>query len=271
MKIFAIRDEFDKKQKDLAFLFYYEKDRRFYIELPRDCDPWEVPLILSSFAEKGIYTIGSDWSRIWVQQRIVPTDRQNLGQILKDNKLKEYDEYKLLMLAMGRCEQDDYYLSPLKEEELPKEIRERLQNSIEAVVPLEDHKVLVFFCNGTAKKFDAKEQAERLAVYYERFQTEELFHSVKVSTGGYGIDWTSEVGASKEEACRDGEPLSISLDDLRSFVEHSVVNSQEAADLLDCSRQNIDDLVKRGKLKPLKKSEKSMLFLRDEVLKRKWD
>ena len=42
-----------------------------------------------------------------MQQRIVPTDRQNLGEILRDNGLKEYDEFELLMLATGRCAQDD--------------------------------------------------------------------------------------------------------------------------------------------------------------------
>lgn len=41
-----------------------------------------------------------------MQQRIAPTDRQNLGQILKDNGLDEYDEFQLLMLANGRCVQD---------------------------------------------------------------------------------------------------------------------------------------------------------------------
>lgn len=52
------------------------------------------------------YTVNAYWSKVWVQQRIAPTDRQNLGQILKDNGLDEYDEFQLLMLANGRCVQD---------------------------------------------------------------------------------------------------------------------------------------------------------------------
>ena len=112
MKIFAIRDATDNAQKDLAYLLYYEVDKRFYIELPENADPWETPLLLASFAQKGEHTINSYWSRIWVQQRIVPSDRQNIAQILRDNGLKTYDEYELLMLSSGRCEQDDYYLSP---------------------------------------------------------------------------------------------------------------------------------------------------------------
>ena len=40
-------------------------------------------------------------SKIWVEQRIIPSDRQNIAEILRDNNLKEYDEFELLMLAMG--------------------------------------------------------------------------------------------------------------------------------------------------------------------------
>ena len=107
MKIFAIRDESSQEQKDLAYLLYYEQEKRFYIELPENADAWETPLLLDSFVKRGETTVNSYWSKIWVQQRIVPPDRQNIGEILRDNHLKEYDEYALLMLAMGRCAQDE--------------------------------------------------------------------------------------------------------------------------------------------------------------------
>ena len=40
--------------------------------------------------------------------------------------------------------------------------------------------------------------------------------------------------------------------------------------LMGCSRQNIIDLTKRGKLHPIKTSEKSTLYLKSEILKRNW-
>ena len=43
--------------------------------------------------KRGETTVNSYWSKIWVQQRIVPPDRQNIGEILRDNHLQEYDEY----------------------------------------------------------------------------------------------------------------------------------------------------------------------------------
>ena len=151
MKIFAIRDESTQEQKDLAYLLYYGREKQFYIELPENADAWETPLLLDSFVKRGETTVNSYWSKIWVQQRIVPIDRQNIGEILRDNHLKEYDEYELLMLAMGRCAQDDYYLVPINEKELPEEITRRFSKRIEDVLPLENHCLLVFFRDGVVR------------------------------------------------------------------------------------------------------------------------
>lgn len=182
-------------------MVYCEKDKNFYIELPENADPWRIPLLLSSFAKRGEQTINAYWSKLWVQQRIVPSDRQNIGKILKENGLNEYEEYELLMLGQGRCAQDDYYLEALPENELPKEVAKRFQNKVEDVVPLKDRQLLVFF---------------------------------------------------------------------RDFVSHRVVNAAEAAEMLECSRQNIGDLVQREKLHPIKREAKSALFLKNEVVQRKW-
>lgn len=270
MKAFAIRDEYlDHKlgyAKDLAVLLYYERAQKFFIEIPEDLTILEAPLILSSFVKRRNFSVDEKWSLTWVQQRIVPPERQNIGQILRENHLKYYDEFRMLMLADGRCEQDDCYLVPLKPEELPKWLTDRYQNRVKAAMPLSDHQVLVFFQNGPARKFDANAMYRRLCKYYARFDSEELFRGVKVDTGGRGLSWGSEVKVPADEVVQKGEPLPITLDDFKVMVGECLLNTAEAAQLLDCSRQNINDLVKKGKLKPLKKSEKNMLFLKDEVL-----
>ena len=133
MKIFAIRNEEDENRKDLGYLIYYEKPRRFYIELPDDADPWETPLILSSCLKRGEKTIGAYWSKVWVQQRIIPSDRQNLGRILKDNGLDSYDEFKLLTMTDGRCSQDYYYITAVSEKNLPDFIKKRSKKKIKNV------------------------------------------------------------------------------------------------------------------------------------------
>jgi hypothetical protein len=270
MKIFAIRDEGDKAQKDLAYLLYYEMEKRFYIELPEDADPWETPLLLASFAKRGEKTVNSYWSKLWVQQRIVPLDRQNLGQVLKDNRLNEYDEYSLLMLSMGRCAQDDYYLVPMDKGDLPNEIQSRFQKRIEDVVPLADYHLLVFFRDGKVKKCSLREHFQADNTFGVLLHQEDLFYPVQMQTGGHGVAWDTNMVISDAQLYEMGQNVPLSAGDFQNFVVHRVITAAEAAEILGCSRQNIDDLTKRGKLHPLKSSAKTTLFLKSEVLKRNW-
>ncbi len=270
MKVFAIRDEFDKQNKNLAYLFYYEADKRFYIELPDDADQWETPLLLSSFVKRGENTVNSYWSLMWVRQRIVPSDRQNIGQILKDNGLDEYDEYKLLMLADGRCAQDDYYLYPISEKEVEKQFLERYEKRVEDVVVLSQNNLLVFFRDGSVRKVDIRKLAENQEKLSILLRYEELFSRVAIQTGGYGVSWGDSLLISDKILYETGKVIPLSMEDFRNFVSERIINTAEVTELLDCSRQNVNDLIKRGKLTPVKRNQKNTLFLKSEVLRRKW-
>ena len=266
MKIFAIKDETDTTGKTLAWLIYYEAEKRFYIELPDDADPWETPLLLSSVLKRGERTVNAYWSKLWVQQRIVPSDRQNLGQVLRDNALDTYDEFELLMLANGRCAQDDYYLVPMTESELPQSLMARFQKKVEDVVPLAHQTLLVFFRDGLVKKCEVPPLDALLPIC----KNDELFRTVTVQTGGYGICWGESLTVADNALYENGQTVPLTLDDFRCFVENRIVNTAEAAELLDCSRQNIDDLIRRDKLHPVKATAKSKLFLKSELIQRKW-
>ena len=270
MKIFAIRDETVEVQKDLAYLFYYENEKRFYIELPDKADPWETPLLLDSFIRRGEKSINSYWSMIWVQQRIIPIDRQNLSQILRDNGLKEYDEFELLMLTMGRCAQDDLYLVPLDNNDLPTEIIDRSKTKIEDILPLKDYSLLVFFRDGTVKKCNLISYFKNNAAFDILLKKPEYFASMQMLTGGYGIAWDVDLTISDSKLYQIGKNVPLTINDFKSFVAQLVVNAQEAAELLNCSRQNISDLTRRGKLHPVKTSDKNTLYLKSEIMKRNW-
>jgi len=56
--------------------------------------------------------------------------------------------------------------------------------------------------------------------------------------------------------------------DLRKFLENEIINTAEATQILGCSRQNIDDLVRRNKLIPIKVFPRDRLFLKSDVLER---
>lgn len=62
----------------------------------------------------------------------------------------------------------------------------------------------------------------------------------------------------------------MTMDDFRTFASERIINAAEAAEILNCSRQYINELVKTDKLYPIKASEKNTLFLKSEVLKRNW-
>lgn len=268
MRIFAIKDEELPKQDTLGYLLFYEKSRCFYIELPDDADPWETPLLLSSRLKQGEYTINAYWSKIWVQQRIVPPDRQNLGQVLKANGLDEYDEFDLLMLSKGRCAQDNCYLTEIDESRLPESLKKRWEKKIEDVVPIADNHLLVFFRDGMLKKCDVMSLAKGNMQLSTILSSRELFCKVAVQTDGYGIGWGERMIISNSELYDNGVDIPLVLDDFISFIANRVVNSAEAAEILGCSRQNIDDLTRRGMLHPVRKDTRNKLYMKNEVQQR---
>ena len=270
MRIFAIRDESLSPDTTLGYLIYYERPKAFYIELPENADPWETPLLLSSFVKRGEHSVGSYWSRLWVQQRIVPPDRQNIAQVLRDNGLKEYDEYGLLVLSMGRCAQDDYYLVPISENDLPAEFLRRAGKRVEEVIPLYERKLLVAFRDGTVRKCDMTAYFTSHRSFEILLNHPEYMTQVKVQVGGHGIMWDENLTIPAHALYRMGKKVPLTLEELRQIMAAQVIDASEAAEILNCSRQYVSELVKLGKLHPIKASEKSTLFLRSEVQKRNW-
>ena len=271
MRIFAIKDEELSASTILAYLLYYEKAKRFYIELPDDADPWETPLLLSSFLKRGEHTVNAYWSKMWVQQRIVPPDRQNLGQVLKANGLDEYDEFDLLLLANGRCAQDSCYLEEIGVDEIPDALQMRWEKKIEDVVPLADHHLLVFFRDGSVRKCNIGQLVKDIPAFRPVIRNETLYCSVAVQTDGYGIRWSEQASLDNMILYHAGIEIPLSLNDFCSFIAHRVVNSAEAAGMLGCSRQNIEDLTRRGKLYPIRLDARNKLFLKNEIQQRMWE
>lgn len=266
MKLFAIYDAFVSDEKALAYLFYFENTQSFAIELPQTADEWETPLLLSGFAKKGIYSIGEKWAKRWVEQRIVPPDRQNLGMILKKNRLEAYDDYKLLVLADGKCAQDDCFIRPITYEALPDEIKQRLNRKVKDVLPLSEWRLLVFFRDDSVRNIDAKHEFYDEAGFFGIFNDEELFQNVRVSPGGNGIEWGSNRVIPAEKLYNVGKTLGITSSDFDLFIKHNIFDTAEAAAALNCSRQYIHQLVAAGKLHPIRSGPGGRLFYKSEII-----
>lgn len=245
MKISVIKDEYNNS---LGYLIYYEHDSSFIVELPEDADEWKTPLLLSSYVKRKKFTVYPDDALMWVKERIVPSSRQNITSILKDSNLKEYDEYKLLMMNDGRCSQDNYYLAGCNS--IPSFILERQKLLIKDFLILENRDILLFFNNDESRIY--KTQG---------------YESISVSAGGYGLLIDENLFIDNMHIYNNSTISNIKYADFISFVRNNVLDATEAAGLSKCTRQNIKDLKDKGKLNTVKESSKYSLFLKSDVLK----
>ena len=265
LKAFVVRDASLSDELDLAYLLYYETSGRFIIELNPSVGEWDMPPILSSFLRRGTMTVDHYWSRIWVEQRIIPPDRQNLGMILKEFHLKEYDPFSLLMIAKGKCSQDDCYLMPLKENAFPDELKERLRHKIRDVFKTSEDRILLAYFDGTVlpvEKTVLESENSRLA---RLLSYHKGLSGLKLSPGGHGLEWNEDQYITEEQLRKAAGSGQVTFSDILIFVKNNLISTGEAAAMLDCSRQNINDLVRRKKLFPVRKEGNNSLFLRSDI------
>lgn len=100
----------NNRSKIFGVLNYDVRTKKYTIDIPEDVSENEAPFMMSLFLKKGIRSIDSDWSMRWVQSRIIPSSRQNIGEILRANDMRSYDEHKLLLKNEGRSCQDEFYI-----------------------------------------------------------------------------------------------------------------------------------------------------------------
>ena len=270
MRVFAIKDDTLNKDFVLGYLVYYETSKKFYIELKQDIQENELPILLNTFVSQGHYTINSYWSFLWVNNRIVPSDRQNIASILKAYKLDSYDEFKLLITNKGRCEQDSCYLEEFDVTQFPTILGPRLLTKVDNIIPLTDNNLLVAFFDGSIKKCNIPEIVGNNNKFKPIFNNIDLFKQVKILPGGYEVVFCDNLYIADLELYTLGIDTHLTHDDLLSIYKDEIINVKQAQEILTCSRQNISDLIKRKKLHPIKESDKDTLLLKSEVIKRNW-
>ncbi|MBQ0042889.1 MAG: DUF2442 domain-containing protein [Lachnospiraceae bacterium] len=265
MKIYEIID--GDSESRVGALLYYENAKAFIIELEKNLDEWSAPLLFTSFIKKNIYTIPKDVSLLWVKERIIPSGRQNLGDILKNHKLKEYDEIRFLELSLGRCSQDSLYIK--KVDELPAYVKERQQRLVTEVVALGSDRLLVFFGDNTTRVTSLAELKNNDDID-KVLRNKKLFNSVKVGVGGYSITFNNSIDIQATDLYSTGSGMPLKADDFISFVSRNICDTTKACEILECSRQNIAYLIKRKDLEPISEDVKGNLYTKGDIEKNKW-
>lgn len=263
MRVYALRDSADKT-KDLAYIFYYTKQDKWYIEIGDGISEWELPFILEHFVRNGQYTVDSHWSREFVRARIVPPDRQNLGTVLRDNHMDVYSEFALFCLSEGRCSQDDCFITPISLSQVPKHIFDRRAEYISSATKHE-YSVLVTLNNGNVLLMDLQKAAERATIPKHLLTYLLKLSGFSIDCAGNSIFLTESVSMPSRMISEISQKLPFPAELLRQYASDQMISTSEAAGILECSRQNIDDLIKRKKLMPARQSEGERLFYYSDI------
>ena len=265
MKIYEIMDTENKTV--VGVLLYFEKDRSFVIELKEDLDEWTAPLLFAGLVKKNIYTVPRDISRLWVKARIIPPSRQNIGTILDNHHLKQYDEMKLLALSRGKCAQDS--LCILEIDEIPDFAAQRMKRNLADCVICRDTSILCLFRDGTIRKVDLTELAG--ADKADKLQRRRaLFESGKITAGGYAITFDEQIDIPAAALYETGIRIPLEQEDLISLIRNNLMDTSEACDMLECSRQNLSYLVRKKQLSPIREKVKGNLYLKGALLENTW-
>jgi len=92
-------------------------------------------------------------------------------------------------------------------------------HKVKAVNALPDYCLSVQFAEGVTKIYDVKPLFAKWAPFKALEQTPELFISVRVDAGGYGIIWNDDLDLACDELFENGETVKTPFDGLMAFTD----------------------------------------------------
>lgn len=110
MRRFELIDGEGREARPSAIISYDEATGAYGARVEDWAEPGDVPAIFAAFVARGEKDIPSEWVQAWVDERVAPPSRQNIGEVLRSHGLMEYDSAVLLASGAGRSSQDGFYL-----------------------------------------------------------------------------------------------------------------------------------------------------------------
>ncbi len=260
MKTFSIHDKSMESYKAIGYLFYFERNKEFVIELNNNLNEWDAPLLFQKKVHDGEYTILNELASLWVRERIIPSGRQNISEILANSKLSEYSEYALLNITKGVCSMDECYLEDISYDDIPDSIKKRRTDNISDCFLTDSNCMVCLFNDNTVNKVSLKKLSSDFDGINYVLKHDVLRKNLRIDGGGYTISFDNNVVVPAKLLKSDKYSEQITAEDFLAFAKNGLTDTSGACNILECSRQNISYLVREGKLNPVINDSKEKIF-----------
>ena len=91
-------------------------------------------------------------------------------------------------------------------------------HKIKNVTPLKDFKLSIQFAEGITKIYDMKKLIENNKIFAD-LKDINLFNSVEVDSGGYGVIWNDDIDISCDELFENSKKIDTPFDGLMAFSD----------------------------------------------------
>lgn len=92
-------------------------------------------------------------------------------------------------------------------------------HKIKSVTPMADYVLNVQFAEGVTKQYDVELLFDRYSMFLPLKDHPELFSSVEVDVGGYGIIWNDDIDIACDELYYNGKTIKTPFDGLIAFSD----------------------------------------------------
>lgn len=83
------------------------------LRLDDELDRNDVPMMFWPEYQRGIRVFGDNDCREFIDERMIPPGRQNIGEILKRMGLNEYNQLAMFLYFNGRAVQDNFSIKEI--------------------------------------------------------------------------------------------------------------------------------------------------------------
>jgi len=219
LKVLEIRN----KNNIYAYLFYTSNPNdSYYIEINEKAT--DLPVFFSMFSEKNKYIINSYYSEKFIFERIIPYERQNIGSILRENHMYNYNPIDFYVRSRGISSMDDSNIKIIKAEDIIDNVKERRKHLIKDFVVLKNNKLVIFFINGESKIIDIENNQNK--PFLSLFGEEIIFDSK------YRFDY--------DYLYNNGKDFPLTYDDLINYMNDNILNSGDICEKYSISRQYVN-------------------------------